>query len=121
PKDHPLAGEELVEISDMEDDLWITGSKDRRGFLEDACHEAGFSPNIAMETDDFVAAVGMVAMELGVTLLPRLTISTVALDEGVVARRTREYRTLSLAVNVESLSMPSVRATIDALTSIDGS
>jgi DNA-binding transcriptional LysR family regulator len=53
---------------------WIAGCEHCRGHLIWLCQHAGFSPKIAVTTDDHVAAQAMVAAGLGVTILPGLAI-----------------------------------------------
>ena len=53
---------------------WIAGCADSRGYLHWACERAGFTPKIAVTTDDHVAAQAMAAAGLGVTVLPELAL-----------------------------------------------
>jgi DNA-binding transcriptional LysR family regulator len=51
---------------------WIAGCERCRGYLVRQCGIAGFTPNIAFTTDDYVAVQALVAAGLGVTTLPGL-------------------------------------------------
>jgi DNA-binding transcriptional LysR family regulator len=51
---------------------WIAGCERCRGYLVRQCAVAGFTPNIAFTTDDYVAVQALVAAGLGVTTLPGL-------------------------------------------------
>jgi DNA-binding transcriptional LysR family regulator len=51
---------------------WIAGCERCREYLLRQCALAGFTPNIAFTTDDFVAVQALVAAGLGVTTLPGL-------------------------------------------------
>jgi DNA-binding transcriptional LysR family regulator len=51
---------------------WIAGCERCRGHLVRQCALAGFTPNIAFTTDDYVAVQALVAAGLGVTTLPEL-------------------------------------------------
>lgn len=42
-----------------------------------ACAEAGFSPQFAVETPDFLTAIQFVATGIGITLVPGLGLGTV--------------------------------------------
>jgi DNA-binding transcriptional LysR family regulator len=53
---------------------WIVGCEHCRGHLLWLCQHAGFSPKIAVTTDDHVAAQALVAAGMGVTILPGLAI-----------------------------------------------
>ncbi|WAL69191.1 LysR family transcriptional regulator [Amycolatopsis cynarae] len=53
---------------------WIAGCPRCRTHLLDACRQAGFTPEIAFETDDYVAVQSLVAAGLGVSTLPGLAL-----------------------------------------------
>ena len=67
----PGPGTELATYSDTR---WIAGCERCREHLVAACGQAGFSPVIEFETDDYVAVQALVAVGLGVSLLPGLTL-----------------------------------------------
>jgi DNA-binding transcriptional LysR family regulator len=54
---------------------WITGCERCRGHLVRSCAAAGFTPDIAFTTDDYVAVQALVAAGLGVTVLPGLALA----------------------------------------------
>jgi DNA-binding transcriptional LysR family regulator len=68
--DHPLAGRERLTIADLADETWTAPSRDH--LIYRACVEAGFEPRIAFVTRDVLAARGLVASGLAVTLMPAL-------------------------------------------------
>jgi DNA-binding transcriptional LysR family regulator len=68
--DHPLATRERVAIADLADETWTAPSRDH--LIHRACVEAGFEPRIAFVTRDVLAARGLVASGLAVTLMPAL-------------------------------------------------
>jgi DNA-binding transcriptional LysR family regulator len=51
---------------------WIAGCERCRTYLLQQCSRAGFTPNVAFTTDDYVAVQALVAAGLGVTTLPGL-------------------------------------------------
>ena len=51
---------------------WIAGSDPSRANQLKQCAQAGFIPNIAFTTDDYVAVQALVAADLGVSTLPGL-------------------------------------------------
>jgi DNA-binding transcriptional LysR family regulator len=53
---------------------WIAGCERCREHLVTACGQAGFSPVVEFETDDYVAVQALVAAGLGVSLLAGLTL-----------------------------------------------
>ena len=76
---------------------WIAGCEHCRGHLIWLCENAGFSPKIAITTDDHVAAQAMVAAGLGVTILPGLAIHA-ARHPGIRAQPLPGARRQVLAV-----------------------
>ena len=79
PKGHPLAGRRKLRLADLADEPWIasTLAGGCRQIMQRACHDAGFEPRIAFEADETLAAQALVAAGVGVTLLPRLALTTV--------------------------------------------
>src|SRR6185295_8538655 len=71
--DHPLAGRERVAVRELADDTWTAPSRD--GIVYRTCVEGGFEPRIAFVTRDVLAARGLVASGLAVTLMPQLLAS----------------------------------------------
>ncbi|WP_067473993.1 LysR family transcriptional regulator [Actinomadura hibisca] len=61
-------------LADHADRRWITGCERCREHLVRACAAAGFTPDIAFTTDDYVAVQALVAAGLGVTTLPDLAL-----------------------------------------------
>lgn len=86
PIDHPLAGRETVELSELRDERWVDNDVSRgpcRQVMLNACAAAGFSPPFHIETHDYPSAIAFVAVGTGITVLPRL--GTVVLPSEVVA------------------------------------
>lgn len=71
---HPLATQDSVELTQLEQEPWIAGRiGEGCGLLTrllEACRQVGFTPNIRQETNDIQMTLGFVASGLGVTLLP---------------------------------------------------
>jgi DNA-binding transcriptional LysR family regulator len=72
---HPRAGNEAVRLSELSDETFIIP---RHGVnvsfhkhTTDACLAAGFSPRLGRQAADFVTIVSMVAIGLGVALVPQ--------------------------------------------------
>jgi molybdate transport repressor ModE-like protein len=84
--DHPLAGRRRLSLADLAEDPWVgsTSISGCRRITQAVCREAGFEPRVAFEADETLAAQALVAAGVGVTLLPRLALTTV--HPGVVAR-----------------------------------
>lgn len=58
----------------LADERWIAGCRRCRAHLLTLCDRAGFRPDIAFETDDYVATQALVAAGMGVTTLPGLAL-----------------------------------------------
>ena len=56
------------------DERWIAGCQRCRAHLLAICERDGFVPDIAFETDDYVATQALVAAGMGVTTLPGLAL-----------------------------------------------
>ncbi|MDQ2796577.1 MAG: LysR family transcriptional regulator [Actinomycetota bacterium] len=116
PLGHPLADRQQVDLADFADEAWIAGCPRCRGHLLALTRQAGFSPTVSFETEDYIAVLGLVSSGLGVALVPDLILA---------AAHTTDVATLSLlpasrrqihAVTTEDLQrVPAVKATLDAL------
>jgi molybdate transport repressor ModE-like protein len=90
PRDHALAARKRLSLADLSEEPWVasTSAAGCRKITEQVCREAGFEPRVAFEADETSAAQALVAAGVGVTLLPRLALTTV--HPGVVARNLRD-------------------------------
>lgn len=74
-RDHPRAGADSVQLTDLREDRWISNA-DLRGpqtrLVRDACEAAGFRPRYPVQAQDHHTAIAFVAAGVGVTVLPRL-------------------------------------------------
>lgn len=87
PRDHPLAGEDGIEIGRLRDQEWIQGAGEETPaslILMAACLAAGFEPRVAFNTGNFGVVQELVANRIGVALVPALAF--VRGHAGVVAR-----------------------------------
>jgi DNA-binding transcriptional LysR family regulator len=67
---HPLAGREVLQVAELAEETWTAPSRD--ALVYRTCVAAGFEPRIAFVTRDVLAARGLVASGLAVTLMPEL-------------------------------------------------
>lgn len=82
PANHRLAGKPMVNMSDLGDEVWLSGDcpSSCGAMLKAACRDAGFEPRVGFESDDYHVLQGFVAAGLGVTLLPDLALPTLRTD-----------------------------------------
>jgi len=82
PAGHRLAARRRVRLRDLAGEAWIQGV--RAGptveVLPAACAAAGFTPRVALRTDDRVVVEGLVAAGAGVALFPDMTLPAVRRD-----------------------------------------
>jgi DNA-binding transcriptional LysR family regulator len=61
--------------ADYAEQRWIAGCDRCRAHLLRTCDRAGFTPDVTITTDDYVAVQAFVAAGLGVTILPALALA----------------------------------------------
>lgn len=86
PKDHPLAGDGSVELTQLAGERWVDNDIARgwcRRNLLQACRAAGFNPQFHVEAHDYATAIAFVDAGIGLTVLPRLAARS--LPAGLVA------------------------------------
>ena len=74
PKDHPFASRHIVRLAELVTERFIfypKGAGGREQFIA-ACHQAGFEPQVAFESDDRETTLGLVAAGVGITFIPRI-------------------------------------------------
>lgn len=122
PQAHPLAARPGLHLRDLADQTWIAGCPRCRGHLVHACAAAGFRPEVAFATDDYVAVLGLVAAGLGVALLPELVRSTAQRHPGVLLRAVAgtTARRVSAVTTVDLARVGTVAAMLAALTEAAG-
>ena len=79
PRGHALAASPRLGLSALSGESWISGTpRDScQRVMIHCCNDAGFQPKVAFETDDHHASQALVAAGVGVSLLPRLCLTTV--------------------------------------------
>ena len=123
PKGHKLAGRRTLRLRDLAEDPWIaaTPACGCRQITERACNDAGFEPRVAFEADETLAAQALVAAGVGVTLLPRLALTT--LHPGVEARslgRDAPMRRIWVASVAGGYLSPASEAMVQILRDVAG-
>jgi molybdate transport repressor ModE-like protein len=107
-----LAGDRLVDHAGRR---WITGCDRCRAHLVRSCAAAGFAPDIAFVTDDYVAVQALVAAGLGVTTLPGLALAAQRHSGVRAVRLPGHERTISAAVHGEAPDPPATAALLREL------
>lgn len=101
-------------LTDHRESDWIAGCVNcRREFLEH-CAAAGFTPRIAITSDDIIVKQAFVAAGLGVTIMPGLALQS-HLTKGVKTTKLPLHRRIHLATYGQPPDPPSTRAFISAL------
>ncbi|WP_240759166.1 LysR substrate-binding domain-containing protein, partial [Phytoactinopolyspora endophytica] len=118
PRPHRLAGDaESISLRKLKQERWIAGCPRCRRQLLDTCHDAGFEPDIAFSTDDYVAVHSLVSEGFGVALLSSLMISSVGLSTLELRTVTpTPVRSISAYTTAALAKVPAVRTTLEALT-----
>jgi DNA-binding transcriptional LysR family regulator len=83
---HRLASRESVEMSELLDESWVVRAE-RHPMIEAiirAANHVGFTPKVAYEANDYQEAQAMVAVGVGISLVPRLALSVLRSDVRVI-------------------------------------
>jgi DNA-binding transcriptional LysR family regulator len=116
--DHPLAGRERLELSDLAGESWIQTSADSpcAGHVVRCCHAAGFEPSVSFESDDYQTVQGLVGAGVGVAMIPELALSTVRDDIRVRALHPASpVRKVFAATPRAAAATPAVATMLDVL------
>ncbi len=118
PREHRLAGRDLVRLEDLEGEAWIQTSESSpcARHVVRSCNAAGFEPTVSFESDDYQAVQGLVAAGVGVALIPQLALSTVREDIAVRALHPSSPVRKVLAATPRSAAVsPAVATMLDVL------
>lgn len=116
PRDHALADQEVISMTDLTDEEWIAGCARCRGHLLQIANNAGFAPKVAFETEDYVAVQGFVANGLGVALIPDLIrAATSNPDVAIRPLDPQSHRRIHAVTTDDLLKVPAVATTLEAL------
>lgn len=121
PREHPLAGHSPATLADFSSDDWIAGCKRCRGHLLTLAAREGFTPNVAFETEDYVAQLGLVGAGLGVALVPDIILGAAKHDDVTALPLAPASCRQILAVTTTDLQrVPAVGAALEALCEAAG-
>jgi DNA-binding transcriptional LysR family regulator len=88
PPEHRMASRRSIDLAELADEPFLLtelgGTCADSNIMLHACRDAGFAPNVRLESEDYNALQGMAAAGLGVSIVPRM--ATVGAHPGVVLR-----------------------------------
>lgn len=108
PSCHPKASGPDLGLADLADELWILTTGADGDLARDICRRAGFVPRITVRTDDPLAAQGLVASGLGLTILTEL-------ECAIVRRDDITLRPIGISRPVSAVTTGSPSAVVDTL------
>ena len=121
PDDHPLAGLDELDLRELRDETWIAppvGWSCDEVFMA-GCHRAGFTPRIEHRSGDWQAVMRLVAVQLGVSLVPRLGHSVTPPGVTIIPLTGEPpKRHVFAACRGGAESNPAVRAVLDAVAEV---
>jgi molybdate transport repressor ModE-like protein len=94
---HPAASRRRLALADLADEPWIVGCDRCRAHTLQLCSVAGFEPAVRHVSDDYVVVQNLVAVGLGVTLLPRSALEAYR-HPGVRVREHRSFGTRTFGI-----------------------
>jgi molybdate transport repressor ModE-like protein len=118
PKGHALADKAKIKLKDLRDERWIQTSQSCQCcvIVGDACRRAGFEPEVAFETDDYLTVQGFVAAGVGVAMIPDLGLAVSRPDIEIRPLVGEQVKRDVYAVTLPgSRHQPAVNAMIDIL------
>lgn len=115
---HPLANKTKAYLSQVatDDFLVMRAGSAMRNLTTGLCHQAGFTPNIVLESNEIAAIRSLVAHDIGVAIIPRayttrepenVTYLEIR-DEGI-----RDYRDIDLVWKSSSSRIPMLNTFLD--------
>jgi DNA-binding transcriptional LysR family regulator len=84
PASHPMARLTSIELADLAQEPWLitcdSSSCEDWRVVRGACDDAGFTPNVQFESEDYQALLGLAASGMGVTMVPALAALSIPAD-----------------------------------------
>ncbi|WP_370247244.1 LysR family transcriptional regulator [Nocardioides sp.] len=116
PPGHPLADVVPLRLADLADAPWIVGCARCRRHTDERCAQAGFVPRVRHVSDDYVVVQRLVALGVGVSLLPRSALEAYRAPEVVVrADPALGSRGYGVVLRTGALAGPAVAALVAEL------
>lgn len=121
PASHALARGKAAPFADLAGERWISGCARCRNHLVALAGDAGFTPEIAFLSEDYVTVLKLVAEGLGVAILPRMAIDASPHVPGTVTVRTRPRSHREVFLALPPQPAPAARTFASLLTPASGS
>lgn len=114
---HPLVGGGTFSVGDLAEEQWIVGCERCRAHAVALCDEAAFEPDVRHVSDDYVVVQNLVAVGLGIALLPRSALEAFRHPDVEVRRSTvLGSRTFGIVHPVGAETVPATAAMIAVLS-----
>lgn len=123
PADHPLAGRPGVHLADLAEESWVAGAAESDpvdAALAKAAERAGFTPRIAIRSDDYAVVAAYVAAGFGAALVPELalpthpdTVAALPVEDSTLERRIFLVTSPSVGLAARTALEASLRAVAD--------
>ncbi|WGL51718.1 LysR family transcriptional regulator [Nocardioides sp. BP30] len=109
PEDHRLADADRIRLEDLREETFIANpaSYNLRQLTERWCHDAGFTPDVAIEVTEFATIRELISRGLGIALLPHDERTPPGIAERPLAG-TGHHRAIALAWSA-SVPAPATR------------
>jgi DNA-binding transcriptional LysR family regulator len=119
PPGHPLATRRGLGMRHLATVPWIVGCERCREHAVALCSAASFAPDVRHVTDDYVVVQNLVAVGLGVALLPRSALEAFRHPE-VEVRQSRVFgsRTFGIVHRAGAETVPATAALVGELTRV---
>lgn len=117
PADHPLAGQESVDLADLAEQPWIGWTKDSICYqwLVRTMRAKGIEPIISHTAEEHPTQMALVAAGLGAAVLPRIGRTASVDGVAVVGLRPRLSRHVYVVWRRAAAGRPAIRAVVDSL------
>jgi DNA-binding transcriptional LysR family regulator len=121
PAGHPLSERPRVRLVDLREESWVqtSAASPCARHVVRCCVDAGFTPDVSFESDDYGTVLGLVAAGVGIALVPRLALG--AGHPGIVVRPlapASPVRRVLVATAPGTPPSPPARSMIEELTEV---
>jgi DNA-binding transcriptional LysR family regulator len=117
PANNPYARRRRLRLADLRDEQWIGGDYGCSDILRAVCAQAGFTPTLVFECNDYAIAQGLIASAVGIALVPELAVANLRSD--VVARPladVRARRRIRALLRADAYRIPAVDCVLALLS-----